>query len=152
MWNFENIENNDVEYLEGVHENLKVKIVSVKHRFDNKNKQGEDSPYTNVCFAVIDGDHKGKLLNERFYCKATFKMAWLAMACGIYEEVDGKKVLPGAFKDPKSLEKRELYISTSGREYNGKHYYQVEKMSSKPLVATEDQTPKDVEDEDKAPF
>jgi len=139
MWDFTDYKEDQVEYVEGVHPELRVKIASIKHHFDNKNQEGKKSPYTNVCFKVMDGEHKDKLLNERFYCAARFKMAWLTIACGIYMEVqndDGKtiKVVPSTFNDPMTLAKRELYISTKKSIFNPK-YTEIDNMSADPLVA-----------------
>lgn len=143
MWDFENYKEDTVDYVSGVHDNLKVKIVNIKHHFDNKNKVGESSPFTNVCFRVMDGDESDKLLNERFYCVAKFKMAWLATACGIYEEVDGKKVVPPTFRDPMTLAKRELYISTKKSSFNPK-YTEIDQMSSQPIFEVEHNAPESV--------
>jgi len=139
LWDFENYKENEVEYLEGVHPELGMKIVSIKHHFSKEdkkafNKSGKYSPFTNVCFKVMGGEHKDKLLNERFYCAAKFKMAWLAIACGIYDEVDGKKIVPSTFKDPMVLAKRELYISTKTKVWEGKKYTEIDQMSSESLL------------------
>jgi hypothetical protein len=134
MWDFTVME--EKKYLEGVHDSLKVQVISVKHNFKNKNLKGEESPYSLVTFKVLEGDNKDDVLNERFYCSAKFKMAWLAIACGIFElDEKGAKVLPSTFTDPVSLVKRELYISTKNQVYNGKEYCQLNQMSSEPIEA-----------------
>jgi len=135
-WDMSNYKENDNEFLEGVHDQLKVKIISIKHHPDNKNDAGKKSPYTNICFKVIGGEQKDRLFNERFYHAAKFKMSWLIIACGLYEEVEGKKVAQASFNDAAMLVKRELYISVKKSEYNSK-YTQIDQMSSEPLVVEE---------------